>query len=185
MGWGLLNLAASIGALLMACGVLLFIVDALTALRSQVVAPDNQWNAGTLEWATSSPPPNSNFLHPPTVGGREPVWDNAPDQPVVVGLRADVRDVLVTHVLDAEPDHRVEFPEPSIWPFITGVATSGMFIWSIFNPWGVVYGLVPVFLAMIGWFWPKSPDEGGTQPGPIRHRTLPYPHEQPAPGGAI
>jgi cytochrome c oxidase subunit I+III len=185
MGWGPLNLAASIGALLMACAVILFMVDALAALRSGAVAPDNPWHAGTLEWATSSPPPNSNFLRPPTVGGREPVWDNAPDQPVIVGLRADVRDVLVTHVLDAEPDHRVEFPEPSVWPFITALATTGMFIWSIFNPWGVVYGAVPVFLAMIGWFWPKSPDEGGTQPWPIRHRTLPYPSEQPSPGGAI
>ena len=185
MGWGTLNLAASIGALLMACGVLLFIVDALTALRSGEVAADNPWGASTLEWATSSPPPNSNFLRPPTVGGRDPLWENPPDQPVVVGLRADVRDVLVTHVLDAEPDHRVEFPQPSIWPFVTGVTTTGMFIWSIFTPWGVVYGSVPIFFAMIGWFWPKSPDEGGTQPWPIRHRTLPLPGEQPAPGGAI
>jgi cytochrome c oxidase subunit I+III len=185
MGWGTLNLTASIGALLMACGVLLFIVDALTALRSGVVAADNPWGAGSLEWATSSPPPNSNFLRPPTVGGREPLWENPPDQPIVVGLRADVRDVLVTHVLDAEPDHRVEFPAPSVWPFITGIATTVMFIWSIFTPWGVVYGSVPIFLAMIGWFWPSSADEGGTQPWPIRHRTLPHPGEQPAPGGAI
>ena len=185
MGWGTLNLTASIGALLMACGVIVFIVDALTALRAGAIAADNPWGAGTLEWATSSPPPNSNFLRPPTVAGREPLWENPPDQPVVVGLRADVRDVLVTRVLDAEPDHRVEFPEPSIWPFVTGVTTTAMFIWSIFTPWGVVYGSVPIFFAMIGWFWPKSPDEGGTQPWPIRHRTLPYPGEQPAPGGAI
>jgi cytochrome c oxidase subunit I+III len=185
MGWGTLNLAASIGALLMACGVILFIVDALTALRSGAIATDNPWGAGTLEWATSSPPPHSNFLRPPTVGGREPLWENPPEQPVVVGLRADVRDVLVTHVLDAEPDHRVEFPEPSIWPFVTALATTAMFIWSIFTPWGVVYGALPVFITMVGWFWPKAPDEGGTQPWPIRHRTLPLPQEAPSPRGAL
>jgi cytochrome c oxidase subunit I+III len=185
MGWGSLNLTASLGALLMASGVVLFIIDAVTALRSGERAPDNPWDAGTLEWATSSPPPNSNFLQPPTVGGREPLWDNPPDQPVVVGLRADVRDVLVTHVLDAEPDHRVEFPEASIWPFLTGLATTALFIGSIFTPWAVVYGAVPVLVTMIGWFWPKRPDEGGTQPWPIRHRTLPRPKEAPAPGGAI
>ena len=125
---------------------MLFIVDAVRALRVGAVAADNPWDAGTLEWATSSPPPNSNFLRPPTVAGREPLWDNPPDQPVVVGLRADVRDVLVTHVLDAEPDHRLEFPEPSIWPLLTAIATTVLFIWSIFTPWGVVYGALPVFV---------------------------------------
>jgi cytochrome c oxidase subunit I len=185
LGWGTLNLTASIGALLMACGVVLFIVDVVRALRFGAEATDNPWTAGTLEWATSSPPPNSNFLRPPTVAGRDPVWDNPSDQPVVTGLRADVRDVLVTHVLDAEPDHRVEFPDPSIWPLLTAIATTVMFIWSIFTPWGVVYGSVPVFAAMVGWFWPRSADEGGTQPWPIRHRTLPRPGEAPAAGGAI
>jgi cytochrome c oxidase subunit 1 len=185
LGWGPLNLTASLGALLMAGGVILFIVDAVRALRVGAAAADNPWGAGTLEWATSSPPPNSNFLRPPTVAGREPLWDNPPDQPIVVGLRADVRDVLVTHVLDAEPDHRLEFPDPSIWPFLTALATTTLFIWSIFTPWGVVYGALPVFVTMVGWFWPKSPDEGGTQQWPIRHRTLPRPNEAPAPGGAI
>jgi cytochrome c oxidase subunit 1 len=185
MGWGALNLAASLGALLMACGVSIFIVDAWRALRAGAIAADNPWAAGTLEWATSSPPPNSNFLRPPTVAGLEPLWDNPPDQPVVVGLRADVRDVLVTHVLDAEPDHRTEFPGPSIWPFLTAIATTVLFVWSIFTPWGVVYGALPVFATMVGWFWPKADDEGGTQPWPIRHRTLPRPNEAPSPGGAI
>ncbi len=184
-GWGPLNLAASIGALLMAIGVATFIVDVVTALRSEKSAADNPWNAGTLEWTTSSPPPNSNYPLSPTVAGREPAWDNPPDQPIVIGLRADVRDVLVTHVLDAEPDHRVEFPAPSVWPFVTAVATTILFVWSIFTPWGVVYGAMPVFIAMVGWFWPKAPDETGTQPWPIRHRTLPRPNEAPAPGHAI
>jgi cytochrome c oxidase subunit 1 len=185
MGWGTLNLLASAGALLMACGVLIFLMDAVRALSAGVVAADNPWGAGTLEWATSSPPPNSNFPRSPTAAGREPLWDNPPDQPVVVGLRADARDVLVTHVLDAEPDHRLIFPEPSIWPLLTAIATTGLFIWSIFTAWGVVYGAGPVFVTMVGWFWPKRPDEGGTQLWPFAHRTLPRPSEAPAPGGAI
>ncbi len=110
LGWGALNLLASAGAALMACAVVLFLVDAVRALLSGATATDNPWNAGTLEWATASPPPNSNFLRQPTVAGREPLWDNPPDQPVIVGLRDDARDVLVTHVLDAEPDHRLLLP---------------------------------------------------------------------------
>jgi len=185
MGWDTLNLLASVGALLMACGVITFLVDAVHAMYAGPVATDNPWDAGTLEWATSSPPPNSNFPRPPTAAGREPLWDNPPDQPVVVGLREDARDVLVTHVLDAEPDHRLIFPEPSIWPFLTGIATTVLFVWSIFTPWGVVYGAGPVFLAMVGWFWPKRPDEGGTPLWPFARRTLPRPDEAPAAGGAI
>ena len=111
MGWGTLNLPGERRRA--ADGVRASCSSSSTRCarsRGGVAAADNPWGAGTLEWATSSPPPNSNFLRPPTVAGREPLWDNPPDQPVVVGLRADVRDVLVTHVLDAEPDHRLIFP---------------------------------------------------------------------------
>jgi cytochrome c oxidase subunit I+III len=185
MGWGTLNLTASIGALLIACAVIAFMANAIWALRSGEIASENPWDAGTLEWAVGSPPPHSSFVRSPTVSGRDPLWENPPDQPIVVGLRADVRDVLVTHVLDAEPDHRVEFPTPSMWPLLTALATTALFIGSIFTPWAVVYGAVPVFLTMVGWFWPKSPGEGGTQPWPVQHRTLPHPNEAPATGGAI
>jgi cytochrome c oxidase subunit I len=184
LGWDTLNMLASSGALLMSVAAILFVIDALRALRAGALAPDNPWGSGTLEWATTSPPPNSNFVLLPTVGGRDPVWENAPDQPVVVGLRTDVRDVLVTHVLDAEPDHRDEFPTPSVWPLLTAVATTAMFIGSIYTPWAVVWGAIPILVAMTGWFWPKQPDEGGTQPWPSR-RTLPLPNEAPAAGGTI
>jgi cytochrome c oxidase subunit I len=184
MGWGRLNLLASTGAVLMTLAVIVFLFDVVRALRSAERAPDNPWDASTLEWATSSPPPHSNFLRLPTVAGRDPLWENPPDQPVVVGLRSGIRDVLVTHVLDAEPDHRDEFPTPSVWPFLTALATTALFIGSIFTPWAVVWFAAPLFVAMVGWFWPKSPDEGGTQPWPSR-RTLPGPNEAPASGGAI
>jgi cytochrome c oxidase subunit I+III len=181
--WAGLNQLATAGFLLMVCGVVIFLFDAVRRLAEAPAANDNVWGAGTLEWATSSPPPNSNFLQLPTVAGREPLWDNPPGQPIVVGLRADARDVLVTHVLDAEPDHRVIFPAPSIWPLLTAISTTVLFIWSIFTPWGVVYGAVPVFVTMVGWFWPKSVTEGGTQPWPIVQRLLPLPDEASAPGG--
>jgi heme/copper-type cytochrome/quinol oxidase subunit 1 len=179
MGWGPLNLTASLGAALIAAAVLVFIADAVIALYAGARAPANPWGAGTLEWDTASPPPACNFIQPPTVGARQPLWDNPPGQPVVVGLRTDVRDVLVTHVLDAEPDHRIEFPDPSAWPLLTAIATTAMFIGSIFNPWAVVYGAVPMFVTMTGWFWPKYVGETGTQLWPIAHRTLPKTHEGP------
>jgi cytochrome c oxidase subunit 1 len=178
-GWGSLNLLATLGAVLMVVAVLSFLVNVVVALRSPVRAVANPWNAGTLEWATTSPPPHSNFLHLPTAAGRDPIWDNPSTQPIVVGLRADVREVLVTHVLDARPDHRFEFPHPSSWPFWTALATTGLFIGSIYTPQAVVYAAVPLLVTMTGWFWPKRPDEGGTPQWPLSGRTLPKPREEP------
>jgi cytochrome c oxidase subunit 1 len=158
MGWGNLNLLASLGAGLIALSVLVFIGNVLWSYRSGAIATDNPWQAGTLEWATSSPPPPYNFLHLPTVAAQEPLWEDGPEQPVVAGLRHDMRTVLVTKVVDAEPDHRDRLPGPSIWPFITAVAVSGLFIASIFTPWAVPIGSVPVGVALVGWLWPTEKD---------------------------
>jgi cytochrome c oxidase subunit I+III len=182
MGWGALNLLATIGAFLMAAGVLVFLWNVVFSWRRGELASDNPWNASTLEWATSSPPGACNFPVLPTVSGRDPLWEHPEDQPVVVGLRTDVRDVLVTYALDAAPDHRVEFPEASIWPLLTAVATTALFIGSIYTPWAVPIGAVPVFITLTGWFWPKRAGETGTRPWPVQHRTLPRPGEAPAPG---
>ena len=104
---------------------------------------------------------------------------------MVTGLATDHRDVLVTHVLDAEPDHRQRFPDPSLWPLLTAIATTVLFIGSIYTPWAIVWGAVPLFITMTGWFWPKKPDESGTKPWPIPVRTLPQPGEAPAAGGTL
>jgi cytochrome c oxidase subunit 1 len=180
VGWGPMNMIAGAGAVLMVLGVLTLFVNAVRSKRHGEPAGDNPWGASTLEWATSSPPPNCNFFAAPTVSSLDPLWEDPPNQPVVVGLRSDKRDVLVTSVLDAEPDHRSLFPAPSIWPLLTALAATGLFIGSIFTPWAVAIGALPVFIALTGWFWPKTADEGGTQPWPIEHRTLPMPNEAPA-----
>jgi cytochrome c oxidase subunit I+III len=154
LGWEWLNLAATAGAGLMAAAVLTIAVNAVRSLRVGERAPANPWNAGTLEWATTSPPPAYNFHPEPMTGSAYPVWQDPPDMPLVVGLRPDKRLVLVTKVVDAEPDHRFHSPHPSIWPFLTAIATTGMFIASIFTPWGLVWGSIPVTLGLFGWFWP-------------------------------
>ncbi len=160
MGWGGLNLLSSSGAALLAVGGAMFLYNFARSARAGVPAGENPWNADSLEWSTSSPPPVYNFLEPPVVEGRHAVWERSPDPPVVTGLRSDRRDVLVTGVMDAEPMHRDEFPEPSIWPFLTAVVTSGLLIGLIFTPWTMVYAAVPLFITLTGWFWPKKPAAG-------------------------
>jgi cytochrome c oxidase subunit 1 len=162
MGWGGLNLLATAGAGLMTIAILVYLFNIAVSLRHGAVAGDNPWDAPSLEWATTSPPPPYNFHPGPTVSGRDPLWHPSPEQPVVVGLATDTREVLITRVLDAEPDHVYEFPAGSVWPFVSALTTGVMFVWSIFTPWAVVYGSIPPFIALILWFWPQhgiSPDE--------------------------
>jgi cytochrome c oxidase subunit 1 len=68
------------------------------------------------------------------------------------------REVLVTRVHDAQPDQVQVFPAPTIWPLLSAIATTGMLIGSIFTPWAVVWGAVPVAIGLIGWFWPSRPE---------------------------
>jgi cytochrome c oxidase subunit 1 len=156
IGWNGANLAASLGALLIALSVLVFLANVLKSLRHGAPAGEDPWGAGTLEWAVASPPPAYNFVYPPVVKGREPLWVEEGERAVVAGLRADIREVLVTHLVDATPDHRYEWPAPSIWPFLTAVATTAMFVGSIFTPWAVPVGALPMFVTLTGWFWPKA-----------------------------
>jgi cytochrome c oxidase subunit 1 len=155
-GWGGLNLLATIGAVLVVLGVLLFVINVAVSLRRGVLAGDNPWDADTLEWATTSPPPPFNFTHIPVVEGRAPLWEQPGDLPAVTGLRTDVRDVLVTTLLDARPDSKHRHPTPSIWPLLAAVATTILWVTLIFTPWGAVIGTPLLLLALLGWGWPHG-----------------------------
>jgi cytochrome c oxidase subunit 1 len=155
-GWGTLNLVASIGAAIIAVSVLLFIVNAVKSLRAGAPAGPNPWGAPTLEWAAASPPGWCNFPAIPVVASREPLWDAAAQPSHVTGLATDVREGIATTVVDALPDHRYTFPNPTPWTFVAAAATTIMFIASIFTPWAVVWGSILIAIALIAWFWPSA-----------------------------
>ncbi len=155
-GWQYLNQLAAFGATLLFLSVVLFLVNVWRTHRYAPKAPANPWNASGLEWAADSPPAHYNFLDLPTVNGREPLWDASPDQPIVTGLHNDAREVLVTKAIDADPDHRTEMPEPSIWPFLAAVAVTILFVGSMFTPTALIWGAVPVAITLTGWFWPNK-----------------------------
>jgi cytochrome c oxidase subunit 1 len=158
MGWGDLNLLSTVGALTLALGILFTLVNAVRSARQGALAGADPWGAGTLEWATASPPRAANFPVIPVVHGRDPLWQPAPEGAPdhVSGLAVEIREVLSTTVADARPDARMMFPDPSPWPFLTAVATTVFFIGSIFTPWAVVWGTIPVAIACICWFWPRQ-----------------------------
>jgi cytochrome c oxidase subunit 1 len=158
MGWGTLNLFVSGSALILSAGFVLFFYDAIRSAKFGAPAGPNPWDAPGLEWATASPPPDYNFARLPVVTGGYPLWDE-PAPLVASGLRTDRREILITSVAEAEPEVRETSPADSIWPLVAAIATGMMFVWSIFSPWGVVWGSIPVGLALIGWFWPKGTPE--------------------------
>jgi hypothetical protein len=148
-----------------------FLWNVIVSSRGGAPAPDNPWDAGTLEWATSSPPPAYNFARIPVVTHREPLWAERETRPVVTGLRVDRRELIVSTLTDARAEVREASPEPSIWPLIAAIAVTIFFIGSIFTPWAVVWGSIPVAVALTGWFWPRSPrPHEGPQRAVVRER---------------
>jgi cytochrome c oxidase subunit 1 len=155
-GWGPLNFLATVGAVIMVVSVVLFLVNLAVSRRRGQLAGENPWDAPTLEWATTSPPASYSFAYIPVVEGRSALWDRSPEQPVVTGLRTDMREVLVTTLLDAEPDHRHRQPQPTVWPLLAALATGLFFITLVYTPWGFVIGAVALGLALTGWAWPSQ-----------------------------
>jgi cytochrome c oxidase subunit I+III len=157
LGWDTLNMISTIGAFMIAVSVLMAIINMLVSRRHGLPAGPNPWDSPSLEWAMPSPPPAYNFKHIPLVSGSNPLWDHRDHLPVMHGLRLDKRELLLTTALDATPDLREPSAKPSIWPLLAAIAVSGLFLGSIFTPWAVVVGAVPVTIALIVWFWPKTP----------------------------
>ena len=74
-GWNDLNLAATIGGFTIAASTLPLIWNVFSSLRAGKPAGDDPWEANTLEWATSSPPPPYNFDHLPEIRSERPLFD--------------------------------------------------------------------------------------------------------------
>jgi len=74
-GWALLNLICTIGAAFQVAAILILLINVILSLRKGKPAGNDPWDAWTLEWTTSSPPPEYNFAQIPTVKSRRPLWD--------------------------------------------------------------------------------------------------------------
>jgi cytochrome c oxidase subunit I+III len=164
LGWGTTNLVITIGAYLFAVGVLLFIINVFLSLRNGVLAGDNPWDAGTLEWSMPSPPPPYNFGSIPVVASRHPLWE---DRLPAEGTGASIlnggptlgegRETFGTSVLDAEPTSVMRMPEDSAWPLVLAVALT-VVCYGLLLPSNVltIIGFVFAIVSTIGWLSPST-----------------------------
>ena len=161
-GWDMLNLVTTIGAFVLALGILMVLINVAQGLRSGALAGPNPWDAPTLEWAVASPPPPYNFAVIPVIASRHPLWEDRLEEGtgrswLDRGLLLDQgKEALLTTVLDAEPDLIVKMPGDSLWPPLTTLALALGFSALLGHWWGAA-ALAGIATAgtLAGWLWPE------------------------------
>jgi heme/copper-type cytochrome/quinol oxidase subunit 1 len=163
LGWDLPNLLSTLGVFVMGAGIAVTFWNWLRSERRGELAGDDPWGGETLEWTTSSPPPEYNFETIPTVRSREPAWDQ-PElrggaQPPEQGGRplTGGHTTLSTTVTDAAPQAIVRMPHASPWPMFLTLALMLTFYGMLLSSWGVaVAGAAASVGALMGWLWPRG-----------------------------
>jgi cytochrome c oxidase subunit 1 len=74
-GWETWNLIVSIGVIFQALAVLIWVFNVIRSSYKGKIAGSDPWDAWTLEWSTTSPPPDYNYAELPVVRSRRPLWD--------------------------------------------------------------------------------------------------------------
>jgi cytochrome c oxidase subunit 1 len=150
-GWGFWNLVSSVGAFLIATSIGLFIVNVITTMRKPAMAVADPWDARTLEWTTTSPPPEYNFEEIPVVHSLDEFWHRkyAEDgdgklAPVVAGAaEGSGHEGPGRESAPGEPasegtgpggghGHGIHMPSPSYWPIVVAAGLPVLF-------YGLVY----------------------------------------------
>jgi cytochrome c oxidase subunit 1 len=149
MGWDTWNFWITIGAYLTGIGILAFMYNVWSSLRSGEKAPADPWDGRTLEWSIASPPPVYNFAKLPQVEARDDFWHKKYE----------------TKTFRPEPEHAdVHVPNPSPWPLATGVGVglmaSGLVVSYVHMAAGMAVIAIGVAIVLLGaFFWSFEPFE--------------------------
>ncbi len=169
LGLDTVNLITSIGAFVFAIGVVLFAINVLRSLRNGERAGNNPWDAPTLEWSVSSPPPPYNFLTIPIVASRHPLWEDRLPENENGGrsqLHSDVvldegRETIATSVLDADPDAVLKMPEDSMLPFWFALILAVLFFALLGHLWWLaLLACAGSIASTVIWLQPRTAGAG-------------------------
>ncbi|HEX2726474.1 MAG TPA: cbb3-type cytochrome c oxidase subunit I, partial [Beijerinckiaceae bacterium] len=163
MGWSGLNLASTIGAFMIAAGVLLLVIDLARNLRpTDDDNAGNVWKAGTLEWLPSDVYGTRSI---PIVASAYPLWaDRGLPRAVEEGryylpdAPTGGRETIVTSAVEATPQYVVRLSGPGWAHFLAAVFTAAMFVLLTLQFYGAALACgVVAFAAVIRWLWELDP----------------------------
>jgi cytochrome c oxidase subunit 1/cytochrome c oxidase subunit I+III len=158
LGWSGYNLLESIGAYILAAGLLLIAFNLGRSLWRGPPAGDDPWGGDTLEWSTSSPPPAYNYAVIPRVTSPYAMWDREDREEDARRLSRGEGVLEAGHltpastVLDADYDETLSMPSSSPWPITLAAAVAGVFAMLLLGHYvtaGVFGGLA--LLALGAW----------------------------------
>jgi cytochrome c oxidase subunit 1/cytochrome c oxidase subunit I+III len=165
LGWDVYNLLETVGGFVTLVGILLLLGNlAVSYVKGAAAGPD-PWHGPTLEWSTSSPPPDYNFAVIPKVSSAYANWDVADRQEDRRKLAAGTlvlgeghRQVAVTPV-DANLSEVVDMPHESPWPVVLALVLSFVFAMLVIQKYGAaaIGGLL--CLAVLGVWHASEPQE--------------------------
>jgi hypothetical protein len=169
LGFELPNLLTTIGAFVMALGILITLVNYFVSLRDGKIAGNNPWGADTLEWSIPSPPPAYAFIDLPIVHSRHPLWeiDGVQYFPDYERVYPGGRITPTTTPLDAAPAGLARMPEDTVMPLLLSLAITFVFS-ALLLKWLLIAGIGVATCAFVcaAWLWPQpTENETVTSPG--------------------
>jgi cytochrome c oxidase subunit I len=160
-GFEFWNFIATVGAFILAVGVLLFIINAALSFRGPRDAPLDPWDARSYEWMTTNPPKPHNFDAIPVVHSIDEFFHRKYVEDEETGtLRqvATAEEILAEQERNA--DHHMHMPSPSYWPIIVSFGLPVIGIGVIYSHWISIIGLIIVLFGVYGWSQEPSVAEG-------------------------
>ncbi|MBY5161375.1 cytochrome c oxidase subunit I [Salsipaludibacter albus] len=169
LGFEVPNLLATIGSYVFGLGLLVVLGDLLWSWRNGPEAGPNPWGAGTLEWATSSPPPDHDFARLPIVRDRYPLWAGrtTPDDSGALALATDDdlalappdlhHEVALTAGPEGDPQQVRTMPGPSFAPLLVALVLTLLSIAMLLRSANLVLTACGLLVVSVGaWFWPRE-----------------------------
>jgi cytochrome c oxidase subunit 1 len=176
MGWDMWNLLETVGAFIIGLSFLIFAYNIIVSRKNICHDPD-PWDARTIEWGTSSPPPVHNFDEIPIISHLDEWWHHK--------YREDDNHRLVriegftyysTPEGPAEPPH---LPSPSYWPLVCALGLPFVAWGLLYSYWLCAFGALLVLVAIYGWSLEPSVDPAGGHDGHDDHHHEPEPDPEP------
>ena len=141
MGWDLWNLLSTFGVFIMGAGILIFVLNVVYSYIFGKQSGNDPWDARTIEWSISSPPPEYNFEKIPLIQSLDAFWEHkrngTPIEPASGGSE------------NSEEEKDIHLPQPSYWPMVVSIgimlAAYGMIFGLPLSILGTIIGFIGVY----------------------------------------